>query len=99
MTSTTDIPTVDDIIDIVIGFLAAESDVPADQLRADLEAAGEGLPVNSLLVVEVLTKVEAACGVRLPVTKAVAMSTRSVLAFAWTIRSELDVKEEARDGQ
>jgi len=50
-------------------------------------------------VVEVLTKVEAACGVRLPVTKAVAMSTRSVLAFAWTIRSELDVKEEARDGQ
>jgi acyl carrier protein len=99
MTSTTDIPTVDDIIDIVIGFLAAESDVPADQLRADLEAAGEGLPVNSLLVVEVLTKVEAACGVRLPVTKAVAMSTRSVLAFAWTIRSELDAKEEAGDGE
>ena len=99
MASTTDILTVDDIIDIVIGFLAAESDMPADQLRADLEAAGEGLPVNSLLVVEVLTKVEAACGVRLPVTKAVAMSTRSVLAFAWTIRSELDAKEEARDGE
>ena len=99
MATTTDTLTVDDIADIVIGFLAAESDVPADQLRAELEAAGEGLPVNSLLVVEVLTKVEAACSVRLPVTKAVAMSTRSVLAFAWTIRSELDAKKEARDGE
>ena len=99
MATITDTLTVDDIIDIVIGFLAAESHVPADQLRADLEAAGQGLPVNSLLVVEVLTKVEAACGVRLPVTKAVAMSTRSVLGFAWTIRRELDAKEEARDGK
>ena len=32
MTSTTDILTVDEIADIVIGFLAAESGVPADQL-------------------------------------------------------------------
>ena len=57
---------------IVIGFLAAESGIPADQLRADLEAAGPELPVDSLLVVEVLAKVEEACGVRLPINEEVA---------------------------
>ena len=56
---------VSEIAEIVIGFLAAESGIPASQLRADLEAAGPELPVDSLLVVEVLVKVEDACGVRL----------------------------------
>ena len=48
---------VSEIAEIVIGFLAAESGIPASQLRADLEAAGPELPVDSLLVVEVLVKV------------------------------------------
>ena len=56
--------TVSEIAEIVIGFLAAESGIPADQLRADLRLQAE-LPVDSLLVVEVLAKVEDACGVRL----------------------------------
>lgn len=99
MATTTGTLTVNDIIDIVIGLLAAESHVSPSQLRAELEAAGQELPVNSLLMVEVLTKIEAACDVRLPVTKAVAISTRSVLRFAWTVRRELAAKGEARDGE
>lgn len=99
MATTTGMLTVNDIVDIVIGLLAAESRVPPAQLRADLEAAGHEMPVNSLLVVEVLTKVEAACGVQLPVTEEVAMSTRSVVRFARTVHRELTAKEEAEDGE
>lgn len=99
MATTTGTLTVIDIIGIVIGLLAEESHVPPSELRAKLEADGQELPVNSLLVVEVLTKVEAACGVRLPVTKAVAMSTRSVLSFAWAVRRQLAAKGEAGDGE
>lgn len=90
---------VTEIVDIVIDLLAVESHVPPGQLRAELEAAGQELPVNSLLVVEVLTKVEAACGVRLPVTEAVAMSTRSVVRFARTVRRQLDAKGNMRHGE
>jgi acyl carrier protein len=99
MTTTTGTLTVYDIVDIVIGLLAEQAHVQPGDLRAELEAAGQELPVNSLLVVEVLTKVEAACGVRLPVTKAVAMSTRSVLSFAWAVRRQLAAKGEAGDGE
>ena len=99
MATTAGTLTVNHIIDIVIGLLAAESHVPPSQLRAELEAAGQELPVNSLRVVEVLTKVEAACGVRLPVTKAVALSTRSVLTFARAVHRELDTKGEPGDGE
>jgi len=76
---------VSEIAEIVIGFLAAESGIPAARLRADLEAAGPELPVDSLLVVEVLVKVEDACGVRVEVNEEVARSTRSVMTFARSI--------------
>ena len=66
MATTAGTLTVNHIINIVIDLLAAGSHVPSSQLRAELEAAGQELPVNSLRVVEVLTKVEAACGVRAP---------------------------------
>jgi hypothetical protein len=90
--------TVEEIVDLVIGFLAVESHLQPGELRAELEAAGSGLPVNSLLVVEVLSKVEAACEIRLPVTKEVAASTRSVLAFAEAIHRELAKRGDQQDG-
>lgn len=87
-----------DIADIVVGFLAAEEGVASRQLKDELEAGGPELPVNSLLVVEVLAKVEGACGVRLPVTDAVARSTRSVMTFARVIYRELAAKGDGRHG-
>lgn len=84
--------TMNDIADIVIGLLAAEAGIPPGQLKDELQADGPELPVNSLLVVEVLAKVEGACGVRIPVTEGVARSTRSVMTFARVIYRELAVK-------
>jgi acyl carrier protein len=77
--------TLSEIADIVIGLLAAEQSVSASALRIKLEAAGPQLPVDSLLVAEILTKVEAACGVRIHVDAEAARSTRSVMTFAWTV--------------
>jgi acyl carrier protein len=81
--------TVGDIAEIVIGFLAVEQGVSACALRAELEAAGPQLPVDSLLVAEVLTRVEDACGVRIHVDAEAARSTRSVLTFARTVHKAL----------
>jgi hypothetical protein len=80
---------VGDIIEIVIGLMAEDSGVSTGALRAELEAAGHHLPVDSLLVAEVLTRVEGACGVRIQVDAAVARSTRSVLTFARTVHEAL----------
>lgn len=77
--------TVDDITEIVIGLLAQEQGASPGELRAELEAAGSLLPVDSLLVAEVLTRVEDACGVRVRVDAEVAHSTRSVMTFTQTV--------------
>jgi hypothetical protein len=77
--------TVSDIADIVIGLLAAEQGISPAVLQVKLEAAGPLLPVDSLLVAEILTKVEAACGVRIHVDAEAARSTRSVMTFAQTV--------------
>ena len=90
---------VSEIAEIVIGFLAAESGIPPPQLRADLEAAGPELPVDSLLVVEVLVKVEDACGVRLGINEEVARSTRSVMTFARAIHRALAMKGDRQHGR
>ena len=81
--------TVSDIADVVIGLLAVESGISAGELRAELEAAGPQMPVDSLLLVEVLTKVEDVCGVRIQVDADVARSTRSVMTLARKVHQAL----------
>lgn len=78
-----------DIAGIVIDLLAQESGVLPDELLAELEAGGPQLPVDSLLVAEVLTRVEDTCGVRIHVDAEAAKSTRSVLTFARTVYKAL----------
>jgi len=80
---------VGDVAEIVIGFLAVQKGVTPRELRVELAAAGPQLPVDSLLVAEVLTKVEEACGVRIQVDAEVARSTRSVMTFARTVHKAL----------
>ena len=86
--------TVDEIADIVIGLLAEKAGVPADQMRAELEAAGTDLPVDSVLIVEVLAKVGEACGARIPANAETARSTGSVMAFARTVHKVVPVEGE-----
>jgi acyl carrier protein len=85
--------TVDEIVGIVIGLLAEKAGVPADQMRADLEAAGLELPVDSILIAEILSRVEEACGARIPADAEAARSTGSVTAFACTVYKAIPVEE------
>jgi acyl carrier protein len=85
---------VDEIADIVIGLLAEQAGVPADQMRAQLEAAGPELPVDSVLIAEVLSRVEKACGVRIPADAEAARSTGSVMAFARTVHKAIPAEGE-----
>jgi acyl carrier protein len=78
-----------DIAGIVVGLLAENMGVSPGELRAELAAAGRQLPVDSLLVAEVLTRVEDACGVRIHVDAEAARSTRSVMTFARTVHKAL----------
>lgn len=86
--------TVDEIVDIVIGLLAEKAGVPADQMRAQLEAAGPELPVDSVLIAEVLSRVEKACGARIPADAEAARSTGSVMAFARTVHKAIPAEGE-----
>lgn len=82
-----------DIAEIVVGLLAAQKRVSPGDLRAELEIAGSQMPVDSLLIAEILTKVEEACGVSIQADAEAARSTRSVVTFARTVHSALPVEK------
>lgn len=84
--------TVDEIADIVIGLLAEKAGIPAGHIRAKLEAAGPDLPVDSVLIAEILSRVEEACGARIPADAEAARSTGSVMAFARTVHRAIPVE-------
>lgn len=91
------IPSVDDIIDVIIDLLAQDAARVPAELRADLEALGEELPVDSILAAEVLARVEATFGVRLPATVESSRNLRSVVRFAQAVH-DLAVDQERQAG-
>lgn len=84
MTSATDL-TVGHVIGVVVRLLAEERQEPEADTRAWLEEAGREMPIDSLLIVEILARVEEECGVRIPADADAARSMRSVRTFAETV--------------
>lgn len=80
-----------EIEDLIVGLLAEDVGKDSGDLRAELEDLGEWLPIDSLLAVEVLVRVEEAYGVKLPATPEAAENLRSITAFAQAI---LDLVEQ-----
>lgn len=70
------------IVDRILELLAAQNGRDVDELRADLEALGSELPIDSVLAAEVLARIEAETGVRLPATAEASRNLRSVRRFA-----------------
>ena len=91
------IPAVSDIVAVIIDLMAQDAHRDSAELRAELEALGVELPVDSLLAVEVLARVEDEFGVRVPATVQTSRNFRSVLRFAQAIHS-LAVEAEQRAG-
>ncbi|MBT2430448.1 acyl carrier protein [Streptomyces sp. ISL-112] len=78
-------PSLEDIVTVVVEFLAELQDRDPDELRMELEEASEELPVDSILIVEILTRIEERYGISVPADEEAARSTRSVYTFATTV--------------
>lgn len=84
-----EIPTQHAIEDVIIELLAQDGGVNPADLRRQLEEQGPGLPIDSLLAVEVLVRVEQRFGVQLDANPATAEAMQSVAAFASTVRNAI----------
>ncbi|MFD8115180.1 MULTISPECIES: phosphopantetheine-binding protein [Streptomyces griseus group] len=80
---------------MVVEFLAELQDRDPDELWMELEGAGEELPVDSILVVEILTRIEERYGISVPADEEAARSTRSVRTFASTILNVINERRKS----
>ncbi|GAA1021369.1 hypothetical protein Aple_060290 [Acrocarpospora pleiomorpha] len=70
------------IEDLIIELVARDIRTDPESLRDRLEQTGDELPIDSLLAAEVVARLEAQCGVKLPTTAETARALRSVRDFA-----------------
>lgn len=75
----------EEIVDLTIELLADEQGRDPAELRCELQVEGVELPIDSQLIAEILSRVETACGVRIPADAEAARSLRSVYTFAATV--------------
>lgn len=71
-----------EIVELILELLAEDAGRSVEELREELSAQGEMLPVDSLLAAEVLARVQERVGVELPATAETARALRSVRTFA-----------------
>lgn len=88
-----------DIEDLTIGLLAEEAKCSPDDMRQRLEEAGDDLPIDSILLVEVVVRVEDRCGVHLPTTVETARNLRSVRDFAVMVYEHVQAGRARQAGE
>jgi acyl carrier protein len=82
--------TTSDLVSAIIDALAARQDKAPAALRTELEAGGRELPVDSILIAEILTDIEARYRIRIAADAEAARSTRSVWTFAETVHRAIE---------
>ena len=88
-----------DIEDLTIELLAEEAKCSPDEMRQRLEEAGGDLPIDSILLVEVVVRVEERFGVHLPTTLETAHNLRSVRDFAVMVYDLVQVERARQAGE
>jgi acyl carrier protein len=86
---------IDQVVDVVVDLLAEEEGRPAREVMAELAASGADLAIDSLRIVEILTRLEQRYGVLLPADPVIARSTRSVLGFAQAVVDAINAGGQA----
>jgi acyl carrier protein len=84
------VTTRDEVEDFILGLLAEDEDRDVEELRAELVGAGADMPYDSILLVELMGRVEVRFGVRLEPSPQTARDMRSVRTFAERVCAELD---------
>ncbi|MFD8025341.1 acyl carrier protein [Streptomyces lavendulae] len=88
-------PQLEEITSIIIEFLAELHGQSAAEVRAELEEAGAELPVDSLLIVEILTRIEERYSVTIPADRESAQATRSVQSFAHAVLEAIVERQQS----
>lgn len=70
---------------LILELIAEDNEWVAAELLDELAAAGDHLPVDSLLAAEVLARVQEKVGIELPTTAETARALRSVKTFAQAV--------------
>ena len=88
-----------DIEDLTIELLAEEAKCSPGEMRQWLEELGDELPIDSILLVEVVVRVEERCGVQLPTTAETVRILRSVRDFAVMVYGLVRVAQAQQSGE
>jgi len=88
-----------DIEDLTIELLAEEAKCSPGEMRQWLEESGDELPIDSILLVEVVVRVEERCGVQLPTTAETVRILRSVRDFAVMVYGLVRVAQAQQSGE
>jgi acyl carrier protein len=88
-----------EIGDFTIGLLAQEAKCSPGEMRQRLEVAGGDLPIDSILLVEVVVRVEERYGVHLATTLDTVFNLRSVSGFAVMVNSLVQVERARQAGE
>jgi acyl carrier protein len=85
-----------DIEELILDLLAEQAGLTVTELRAELVALGEEMPLDSLLAVEILVRVQDAVGVVLPATEETAQALLSVRGFAQAVARQLERQQSGQ---
>jgi acyl carrier protein len=85
-----------EIENLIVALLAELQGQDPEALRSKLAIAGEEMPVDSLLIVEILVQVQEVYGVELPATAESAKNLASVTSFAQAIFEEIQKRPAAK---
>jgi acyl carrier protein len=88
-----------DVEDLIFIKLAEQSQQDPTALRAEVEGSGADLPIDSILLVEILAVIADYYGIALEATMATAELMRSVSLLAAEIIVLVDAQETDRMGQ
>ncbi|MGO4613007.1 acyl carrier protein [Nocardia sp. 2YAB30] len=74
-----------DVADRIVELLAEDAGIDPGLLRVELLELGADMPIDSLLAVDVLVRLQQATGVTLPATEETATAMRSVRGLAQAV--------------
>jgi acyl carrier protein len=83
------VPTRDEVEDFILCLLAEDEERDVEELRMELVGAGADMPYDSILLVELMSRVEGRFGARLEPSPQTARDMRSVRTFAERVCAEL----------
>lgn len=89
----------DEVEQFIVGLLADEFERDADELHAELVAASPDMQCDSVILVELMTRVSARFGVRFEATFSTARDMRSVRGFAERVCDELAAAQPAPESE